>query len=211
MAGTKAYTRLIAEAAEWRLMGLLLERPREGWHEEVARLGSEMHDPKLRAAVAAAQGATQGDYLHLVGPGGVVSPREVASQPFADPGQLLAQVATCYEAFAFRPHVEEPIDHIAVEVAFVGYLLLKEAFASARGDAEAAATTAAARLGFIETHLAALAVTFAQRLENTGSSYLLVTARRLAARVPAQPPARMLSSAADVLDVCGACGVGEAY
>jgi len=211
MARTRAYTRLIAEAAEWRLMGLLLERPREGWHEEVARLGSEMHDPQLRAAVAAAQAATQGDYLHLVGPGGVVSPRGVASQPFADPGQLLAQLATCYDAFAFRPYVEESIDHIAVEVAFVGYLLLKEAFASARGDAEAAATTARARLGFIKTHLAALAATFAQRLENSGSSYLLMTAHRLAARVPAHPAARVLPSAADTLDVCGACGGGEGY
>jgi hypothetical protein len=187
---------------------LLLERPRAGWHEEVARLAGEMADPTLRAAAAAAQGATEGGYLHLVGPGGVVSPRGVASQPFADPGQLLAQVASCYTAFAFRPHVEEPIDHIAGEVAFVGYLLLKEAFAWARGDAAAATTTANARLEFIKAHLAVLAATFAQRLEN-GASYLLVTAQRLAARVPAQPAARV-PPLADALDVCGACGVGEA-
>ena len=211
MARTQANTTLIAEAAKWRLMGLLLERPREGWHEEVVRLGREVDDPELHAAVAAAQAATEGDYLHLAGPGGLVSPREVASQPFTDPGQLLAQIATCYDAFAFRPYVEEPIDHIAVEVAFVGYLLLKEAFASARGDAEAAATTAAARLGFIKRHLAALAATFAQRLENTASSYLLLTARHLAARVPAHPAVKVPPSAADALDVCGACGVGEAY
>jgi len=210
MARTKAYTTLIAEAAEWRLMGLLLERPREGWHEEVARLGSEMHDPQLRAAAVAAQAATQGDYLHLVGPGGVVSPREVASQPFADPGQLLAELATTYGAFAFRPHVEEPIDHIAVEVAFVGYLLLKEAFATARGDRTAATTTARARRDFMATHLAGFAGTFAQRLEAAGPSYLLPIAGLLAARVPARQPAEMPPLAVTAPDVCGACGSRDA-
>lgn len=210
MARTKSYTDRIVRAAEWRLIGLLLERPRRGWLQDVVRLGNELPDPTLRAAVAAAYSASEGDYLHLLGPGGVVSPREVTYQPFADPGKLLAELATIYDAFAFRPLVEESIDHVGVEVAFVGYLLLKEAFALAQGDREAAATTATARRGFIEAHLAALVGAFAQRLEAAGPSYLLPTARLLAERVPAHQPATTAPFAVDALDVCGACGGGDA-
>ena len=205
MGRTKADTTHIAAAAEWRLIGLLLERPRCGWHEEVARLSREVHDRPLRAAAAAARDAGEGDYLHLLGPGGLVSPRAVTYQPFADPGQLLAELATVYDAFAFRPHAEEPIDHIAVEVAFVSYLLLKEAFATARGDDEAAATTADARQGFIETHLATLAGMFVERLEHAGPSYLLPVAQLLATRLPALRSAQRLPFA-DAAAICGACG-----
>ena len=210
MVRMKTDTTRIAAAAEWRLIGLLLERPRRGWHEEVAQLSREVRDVPLRAAADAARGAAEGDYLHLVGPGGLVSPREVTYQPFADPGQLLAELATVYDAFAFRPHVEEPIDHIAVEVAFVAYLLLKEAFATARGDHEAAATTAGARQGFMESHLAALAGTFAERVESAGPSYLLPISRLLAVRVPARHSAQRLPSA-DAADICGGCGDADVY
>jgi TorA maturation chaperone TorD len=176
----------IAAAAEWRLIGLLLERPRADWHEEIAALGGEVRDMRLRAAARAAQDATEGAYLRVLGPGGQASPREVAYRPFEDPGQILAGLSAIYGAFAFQPRTEEPLDHIAVEAGFVGYLLLKEAFAQARGDAEAAATTAAARRAFVETHLAPMTGPFAQRLETAGQSYLAETARLLAARVPAR-------------------------
>jgi nitrate reductase delta subunit len=195
----------IAEAAEWRLLGLLLERPRPGWHDEVARLGSELRDPALRAAVVRARTASEGTYLHHLGPAGLVSPREVTYQPFADPGQLLAELATLYDAFAFRPHAQEPMDHIAVEVAFVGYLLLKEAFASACDDRAAVATTATARRSFLETHLAGFAGAFAQRLQDTGASYLLPTAQALAARVPAPPAAPTPPPVGH--ELCAGCGV----
>jgi TorA maturation chaperone TorD len=208
MARTKAYTTLIAEAAEWRLIGLLLERPRCGWHDEVAALAREAGNDALRAAAMAARAATEGDYLRLLGHGGAVSPREVTYQPFADPGQMLAALATVYEAFAFRPRVEEPIDHIAVELAFVSYLLLKEGFARARGDREAAATTAAARRAFMEGHLAVFARTFAQRLEAVGPSYLLGCSQLLAARLPACSSLQLPASPLADSEGCGACGFG---
>ena len=204
MGRRKTDASLVAEAAEWRLVGLLLERPRRGWHEEVATLSREVSDRRLRRAARAARGAGEGEYLRLLGPGGLASPREVTYQPFADPGQLLAELATIYDAFGFRPKVEEPIDHIAVEAAFVGYLLLKEAFAAARGDRTAVATTASARQYFVDAHLATLASAFAERLETAEVSYLLPLARLLAARLPARPAARPIASV-DPVDVCGAC------
>ena len=51
-----------------------------------------MPHAELRLLVAAVRSATEGDYLRLLGPGGLVSPREVTYQPFADPGQLLAEL-----------------------------------------------------------------------------------------------------------------------
>jgi nitrate reductase assembly molybdenum cofactor insertion protein NarJ len=207
MARTQAHTTLVAEAAEWRLMGLLLERPRAGWHEEVIRLGAEVRDRALRDAAAPARDAAEGKYLRLLGPGGRVSPREVSYQPFADPGQLLAELAISYEAFAFRPQVGEPIDHIAVEVAFVSYLLLKEAFAMASGDRIAATTSARARRAFIESHLATFAATFVQRLELAAPSYLLSVAQLLAGRLPIRQ-AMQQPQPGGAADVCGACGAG---
>ena len=199
------YKQQIAEAAEWRLIGLLLERPRAGWHDEVARLAAEVRDLELREAASAAASAGEGDYLASLGPGGAVSPREVTYQPWADPGHLLAQLAMLYDAFAFRPQVEEPLDHIAVEVAFVSYLLLKQAFAAARGDSEAAATTAAARDLFLESHLAYSAAPFAQRLAAAGATYLRAAAHRLAARVPDAPPVLLPGATLDAAGLCGGC------
>ena len=173
---------LIAEAAEWRLIALLLERPRAGWQMEVAALAREVRQRPLRDAAYAARGASEGEYLHLIGPGGVVSPREVSYRSFEDPGRVLADLAATYAAFAFQPRAEESLDHLAVEAGFVGYLLLKEAFAVARGDREAATTTEAARSGFLEAHLTA-ARPFAERLAASGS-YLAAAARVLAERVP---------------------------
>jgi len=205
----KPDTTRIAAAVEWRLIGLLLERPRPGWHEEVATLSHEVRDPAVHAAAAAAHGASEGDYLRLLGPGGLVSPREVTYQPFADPGRLLAELATVYDAFGFRPRVEEPIDHIAVEAAFVGYLLLKEAFAAARGDRASLSTTARARRNFVETHLATLANAFAQRVGNVAASYLRTLALLLATRLPARLAAQPLRSVGPE-DSCDACDLGAA-
>ena len=192
----------IASAAEWRLIGLLLERPRARWHVEITTLAGEVAAPELHAVAETLAGVREGDYLRVLGPGGLVSPREVTYQPFADPGQLLAQLASGYGAFAFRPQVEEPLDHIAVEAAFVSYLLLKEAFALAQGAGRAAATTADARRAFIDEHLAVFAATFAQRLQTIGPSYLLPIARCLATRVPAQPPVGLRLPADDQPDAC---------
>jgi TorA maturation chaperone TorD len=195
----------IAEAAEWRLLGLLFERPHAAWHEEVAALAREVRDTEVRAAAEAAQDATEGDHLALLGPGGAVSPREVTYCSFADPGRVLADLAAFYEAFGFHPRAEDPIDHVAVETGFVGYLLLKEEFARAHGDRAAAEATVAARTRFLEAHLAPLAGPFAERLAACGRGYVTRAADLLAARVPTTRPAATVSAAPDTLSGCGAC------
>ena len=146
----------IARAARWRLLALLLERPRPGWQEELARLAAEVEDLPLRAAVAAAREASEGQYLALLGPGAPVSPREVSALGLGDPGWMLAEVRRYYDAFGYAPRAEDPPDHVAVEAGFVGYLELKESLAWASDDAAAARTVAAARAAFVAGHLTPL-------------------------------------------------------
>ena len=192
----------IAEAARWRLLGLLLERPRAGWRDEIDALAREVGAPELRAAAEAARAATEGAYLRLLGPGGAVSPREVAYRGLQDPGWGMSDVMRFYEAFAYRPRAEDPPDHVAVEVGFVGYLHLKEGLARASGDDRAAETTRAAREEFLARHLAPVAGAFARRLA-AGGSYLATVAALLAACVP--PSAEQPAAADPDLGGCGSC------
>jgi hypothetical protein len=145
--------KLVAASAAWRLVSLLLERPRGQWHSEVEQLSLEARDEKLSDCVREAKPATEEFYHRCFGPGGTVSPREVSYCGFEDPGRLMAELNSFYHVFSYSPRREEPIDHIAVEAGFVGYLFLKEAYASQRGDAEAAQITKQARERFMNEHL----------------------------------------------------------
>jgi len=172
--------RAMADALDWRLIGLLLERPRSGWIEEAEALAIETENTTLRDAVQAARDATEGVYLSLFAEGGFVSPRESTWRHREDPGWILADIAGFYEAFAFRPRAEDPLDHVAVEAGFIGYLCLKEARALAHGDDESAEITAAARRQFIDDHIGHFAEEWADRISATGVPHLCAAARALA-------------------------------
>jgi hypothetical protein len=180
----------LAAAAAWRLLGVLFERPRPGWHAEVEALAREVTDADLRRAASAAAEAREADYLAVFGPGGAVSPREVSYRGCEDPGAILASLATFHEMFAFRPEREDPIDHLAVEASFAGYLLLKEAYAHARGDAEAAQTAAAGFAQFVNGHLCFLAEPLAARVQTSGApTHLVLAAAALLGRTGPAPVA----------------------
>ena len=177
-------------AAEERLLALLLERPRAGWHAEVEALAREVEDPVLRTAAAAARDAREGLHLAHLGNGGPVSPREVAHRPASDPGHVLAELRALYEAFAYHPRSEEPLDHVAVEVGFLGYLSLKQAFAAQRGDVDGVTTVESARKTLVREHLVYLAEPLCRSLERHEAGYLALAARALLARVGPCPPER---------------------
>jgi nitrate reductase assembly molybdenum cofactor insertion protein NarJ len=174
---------LLRQAAEWRLLGLLFERPHDGWSREVLLLSREVADPEIRAAAdAAREEATEGAYLAVVGPGGPVSLREVTYRGMEDPGRILADIGAFYEAFAFRPETEEAPDHLAVEAGALGYLSLKEAYARARTADDDAEMTARAAARFREEHVARLAWPVAERLQDSGVRYLALAAAAAASR-----------------------------
>jgi nitrate reductase assembly molybdenum cofactor insertion protein NarJ len=202
---------LLRLAGRWRLLGRCFERPRSGWLDDIRALAAEIDDPLLRATAQRAETAGEPEYLAVFGPGGTVSPREAAYRPMQDPGRILAEVTGLYRAFAFRPDVEDPPDHVAVETACVAYLMLKEAYARFGNRAEEARRTEAARRAFVEEHLSEFASELSQRLELAGSPLLAQAGSVLAAWCPGSSaePARLRVVGDDPLGPngdCGACG-----
>ncbi len=198
---------LIADAARWRLLSLLFERPRGDWRAQVAALADSVDEEELRAvALRAARQGNQSQFLAALGPGSEASPREVAYRPLGDAGHLLAELQSFYDAFAFHPETEEPADHVAVETAFVSYLQLKEAYARASGDTEAASIVSDAAATFLREHLCAIAASLPLRLERYAESYLTAAAHLLRAWVPFAPTLPSAPPGADEDSlVCGGC------
>lgn len=199
---------LLAEAAEWRLISRLLEIPRGDWGRDVAALRAEVGDAGLASAACASEGASEGDYLAALGPGARVSPREVAHVPLAQPGLLLGDVAAFYEAFAYRPSLAEPLDHIAVEAGFLSFLRLKQVYALAQGDDERAQIAGEAAARFLSEHLRPLAAAVAHGLRETHVPHLRLLATELTRRVGPHRPRVLL--APDVDDDAGCAFDGEA-
>lgn len=179
---------LLAEAAAWRLLGLLFESPSAAWREELAAVAAEVQDAELRAAASAAvsQGS-EGLYHTLFGPGGRVSLREISHRRTVDAGQFLAELAEGYAAFGYRPARPEPPDHLALEAGFVAYLRLKETFAWERGDDPQAALAARFAQHFLSEHLAYFSEPLVRRLSNAGIAYLAQAAAALARYAPPAP------------------------
>ncbi len=162
---------LVAEAAAWRLASLLLDRPRPERDSEIAKLTAEVTDQRISACAREADLGTEELYHRLFGPGGTVSPREVSYCGFEDPGQLMAELQSFYHAFAYQPRREESVDHLSVEVGFVGYLFMKEAYAELQGDSESVEVTHNAREQFTGQHVKRCAQGIADRL-NGAPPYL---------------------------------------
>ena len=174
---------LIADAASLRALALAFERPGHAADRERALDVAELSDESVRESVAATREIGEGTYLAVLGPGGVVSPREAGWRGRVDPAEILADVAAFYEAFAYRPRrTEDPPDHLAVEVGFVAYLRLKEAFALANEDDAAAKLTANACDRFLDLHLRRWAGRLAARLAELGVVEFAPAAQALCAR-----------------------------
>lgn len=179
-----AQTRLLREAAEWRLLGLLFECPSPTWREQVAALATEISDADLRAAAQAAQReAGEGLYHSIFGPGGPAPGREISYRDWTQPGYLLSELTSYYDAFAYQSKIVEAPDHIAVETGFIAYLKLKEAYAESIGDTEYAAVTREAAERFINEHLSAMTEPMARSLEYSSVEYLALAGKALLARV----------------------------
>ncbi|MBL8187815.1 MAG: molecular chaperone TorD family protein [Acidobacteria bacterium] len=180
-------TQLLREAAEWRLLGLLFECPSPSWREQIETLAVEVADADLKAAVEAARReASEGLYHSIFGPGGPAPGREISYRDWAQPGYLLSELTSYYEAFAYYPDqaaiVEAP-DHVSVETGFIAYLKLKEAYAEAIADDEHAAVTRDAAQQFIHEHLSAMTEPLAHSLKHSGVEYLALAGKALLARV----------------------------
>ena len=196
----------LRESVSWRLLGLLFERPRPGWATEVAALAGIVDDDDLREAAAHAPDADEGTYHRWLGNGGAVSPREVAYRGWEDPGRVLSDLAARYDAFAFRPRAEDPLDHVAVLAGFVGYLRLKESYAARCGEGEPSEIAARAREEFSDEHLRPIAGPLLRRLGAAAAPDLWrLAAAALVRRVGDSPdPLPILRTDEDALECPGA-------
>jgi hypothetical protein len=181
---------LLKQAAEWRLIGLLFECPVGTWRDDIAALARDTEDPLLGSAVEhALDEASEGLYHSTFGPGGPAPPREVSYLQAVQLGYLLSELTAFYDAFAYQPVTQESPDHVSVEAGFVGYVLLKQAYAVTRGEDEQASVAADAEATFRRAHLASFADQLAATLQASGIAYLAEAGRALAGRVGPPPGA----------------------
>lgn len=204
---------LLSDAAEWKLLAMVLACPQGDWREHVTMLAREVSDIDLQqAAQEMLEEATEGLYHSTFGPGGPAAPREVSHRDYVTPGAALSELVAYYQAFAFSPATDEPPDHVAVECDFLAYLRVKEAYALARGETQQAAVAADAAEHFQQDHLATLAQPLQESLAVSGIEYLQRAGRVLLQRVgPAPDVGPSLGASLTVLegdesDCCGEYG-----
>lgn len=196
---------LLEKASSWRLLGLLFERPRPGWSEELEALALALpaEESTLSAAVESAKTeAREGVYHTILGPGGPASPREATHRAWVLPGQLLSELNGYYENFAYLPKTEEPLDHVSVEVGFMSYLLLKQAYALEQGQTEQAQVTWEAAQRFASEHLREIAEPLAASLEPLGIRYLALASGELFRRTGPKPPSPGIPSSLSEEEGC---------
>ncbi len=200
---------LLEDAASWRLLGLAFERPKTDWIETIRSIAQERSIDQAVVSMIerAVDEGSEASYLAAFGPGGQVSPREVSYRRMGDPGRILAELKIMYDAFAFMPQTEETPDHVSVEVGFVGFLRLKEAYALMMGDEETARIVREASKVFLSEHLAYLVVGLEGRL---GDSYLLDASEVLRDRIGQVPADIAVTVSADVesFDCASGCSFG---
>jgi TorA maturation chaperone TorD len=171
----KEIKQLLASGAGWHLLSLLLRCPSDtspasidallpelsfGLQSEAAKIAKYVKDPDRENA-----------YHRLLGSAGGISPYEsdyygYGKEGMREKGAVLGDVAAFYRAFGFDPSNEllEAPDHIAVELAFLAFLKLKEAYALMSGDHEARQICCKAEADFLDDHLLGWAPQLLDRL-----------------------------------------------
>lgn len=171
---------LLNESAEWRLLGLLFEYPTSSWRANLTSLLPALNEPAMRGiAEAALEHASEGLQIALFGPAGTVHVREVTHQGGVQFGYLMAELSAYYEAFGYKPSVEEADDHLAVQLGFMSFLKMKQALALIEGNGEHAQVTAEAAASFLKDHLAVQAEPVLQALRNHAPDYLVEAGQRV--------------------------------
>lgn len=170
----------LRRAARLHFLAMAFECPHEGWQEQLNSLAEEVGEADLRQlAEEAREEASPESYHTIFGPGGPAAPREVSYVDTILPGQLMADLQAFYDAFAYRADIDEPPDHIAVELGFLSYLQLKAAYATSRGDQQQAAVSGDAAKRFLESHLSNIIGPLTRTLKASGIRYLETAAASL--------------------------------
>ncbi|GMU54037.1 MAG: hypothetical protein AMXMBFR33_31830 [Candidatus Xenobia bacterium] len=199
----------------FRLLAAALSYPTREMRERVTALGEALrgHRPELDALLALEP--DEGFYLRLFESQVAASPHETEyglNRTTRKPIEL-ADIAGFYRAFGVETR-QDMVDHMAAELEFLAYLLIKEAYAEEQGWEEPRKITARAYASFLEDHAGRWLDFLAERVDSVapGSFYALAT--RLAARLVGEEVARLGLEPARVNQVapapaeemsCGGC------
>lgn len=185
---------LLREAADLRLISVLLSQPDAGWRQELELAQAETSDPLLQEASSAALvEAEEGVYHSIFGPGGPAPPREASYRTTLQLGYLLAELEAYYRSFGYSASGRDVLDHVSVEADFAAYLLMKQAVALSAGSSGQAQVAESAWREFLTSHLSVVALPLSQSLAQSGVRYLAMAAQALFERVG--PPRSRLDGA----------------
>jgi hypothetical protein len=184
---TPAVHDLLERAATYRALSLALAPPGPGLATELLGLSRECA-PVAREGVARlaeeARGDLDGRYHTLLGFAGACRDAETDCdlRGVSAKGTMLGDVAAFYRAFAFEPTAEPavPADHVSRELAFLGYLAVKQALALDAGEEDNASVCAEAHRTFVRDHLGRWARRFFARLAAAAEDGFYVHAAALA-------------------------------
>jgi nitrate reductase assembly molybdenum cofactor insertion protein NarJ len=179
---------ILTNAAEWRLIALLLERPRQHTLPQMGCFMNEVGDPYLKEIAELACNASDEVYLPVFGPGGLLPAREVDCVATLDRGRLLSQIGLLYETCSFAPRSDDPYDHIAVEADFISYLYKKEVQALLNDDERKGKAFSAIRQQFIREHFAPFLRELRKKLRGNEPVYLLKALIAILTRLAANSP-----------------------
>jgi len=181
---------LLEAGANWKFLSLLFRRP----SHEVALAAQgllEEVEPALRADACAvatllADSCSEAAYHAVLGSGGHVSPYESDYQNdgVRDKGVIIADVAAFYRAFGFETSKEmrDVPDHVAIELAFVSYLKLKQAFALMDENYGAVEICREAEEKFLSEHVLTWLRRFLERVREHAANDFYEKAARMAER-----------------------------
>jgi TorA maturation chaperone TorD len=169
--------RWLDQAAVWRTASLLLQPPSAESLDELRSLIAELPEGDRRLLLEL-PGDTldemETDYHQVLGPAGLPAcESSYDTSAMAGRGPLLALVSGYYQAFAYRPDVEnlETPDHASVELGFLSYLALKIAFAMHQNRADEQAIAESAYWKFMDEHPRYWMSAFCEKMAHSGSVF----------------------------------------
>lgn len=170
----------LATGALWKFLSLLFRCPGDVPVGSIGTLAGELpdglqaHAREILSLIEDSQ--LEGAYHALLGSGGPVSPYESdyqgpGQEGMRDKGVVLGDVAAFYKAFGFDHSKEmlEVPDHVSLEMAFVSYLKLKEAYARMDAAEDAYRICREAENKFLSEHLLGWLPQFLERVIQHGT------------------------------------------
>jgi len=175
----------LERATSYRFFSLYFRLPTEAVNAELVGLSTQVSH-ELRELAEMRQQLTleecAQEFHRVLGAGGIPAcASSYDDNALAGRGPMLADISGFYQAFAYRPEpppAEVP-DHLAVELDFLSYLVVKVAFALNEGCQEEADIARQAWERFLAQHLRDWTERFHAQLERSSSPFYQQAAMQL--------------------------------